>query len=148
MARFNFKLQGILNIKLKMEEQEKLAFAEARMRLNEEQDRLSALYNRKEEILQEKKQNMSGSIRFVELQVAENAINGLDLAIDDQKRAVRRAEKGLAIAEERLNEAMKERKTYEKLRENAFEEFMALEAHNEQMEINELVAYRHSVAEE
>ncbi len=148
MARFNFKLQGILNIKLKMEEQEKLAFAEARMRLNDEQDRLNLLFTRKDEITEEKKQNMSGAIRFVELQVAENAIKGLDLSIEDQKKAVRRAEKALSLAEDRLNAAMKERKTYEKLREKAFEEFLAMEAHNEQMEINELVAYRHSLAEE
>ncbi len=144
MARFNFRLQGILNIKLKMEEQEKLAFAESRMRLNEEEEKLAALYGRKEEILEEKRQNMANSIRFVELQVAENAIKGLDLAIEDQKRAVRRAEKALALAEERLNVAMMERKTYEKLKEKAFEDFIASENYAEQMEINELVSYRHS----
>ena len=46
----------------------------------------------------------------------------------------------------KLEEAMKERKIYEKLRENAFNEFLEQLEHEEQMEINELVSYRHGKA--
>ncbi len=43
----------------------------------------------------------------------------------------------------KLENAMKERKTYEKLKENAFNAFLEELDHEEQMEINELVSYRH-----
>ena len=51
-------------------------------------------------------------------------------------------QKDVEAARELLNEAMKERKTYEKLRERAFEEFKLEENRKEQKEIDELVSYR------
>ena len=45
-------------------------------------------------------------------------------------------------AGEKLDNAMKERKTYEKLKENAFEEFKAEINAEEQKEINELVSFK------
>ena len=48
----------------------------------------------------------------------------------------------LSSAREKLNEAMKERKTYEKLKENAFEDFKKELNAEEQKEINELVSFR------
>ena len=43
---------------------------------------------------------------------------------------------------------MKERKTYEKLRENAYEQFLQDMNREEQLEINELVSFRHGKDEE
>jgi flagellar FliJ protein len=45
-------------------------------------------------------------------------------------------------AREKLDHAMIERKTYEKLKENAFEEFKKEVNAEEQKEINELVSFR------
>ena len=42
-----------------------------------------------------------------------------------------------------INEAMKERKTFEKLKEKAFEKFVAEENQKEQKEVDELVSYRY-----
>ena len=51
-------------------------------------------------------------------------------------------------AREKLDNAMKERKTYEKLKEKAFEEFkLEIEA-QERKEVDELVSFRHRSAEE
>ena len=49
------------------------------------------------------------------------------------------------MAREHLNEAMKERKTFEKLKEKAFEKFVAEENQKEQKDVDELVSYRYGV---
>ena len=50
MARFVFRLQSVLNIKLRLEEQQKLSFAAARRRLDDEELKLAGLmdFSRKE----------------------------------------------------------------------------------------------------
>ncbi|MCR5824363.1 MAG: flagellar export protein FliJ [Lachnospiraceae bacterium] len=146
MAKFIFKLQGILNIKEKLEEQEKIAYGNARIRLTEEEEKLDALFGRRVELVEEKRIQMSAVISARELNLTENAIRATDLAIEDQKISVKKAQRALENARIKLEEAMKERKIYEKLRENAFTEFLAETEHAEQMEINELVSYRHGRA--
>ena len=47
MARFRYSMQSILNIKLKMETQAKQEFSAARAALDEEEERLKGLYDRK-----------------------------------------------------------------------------------------------------
>ena len=49
---------------------------------------------------------------------------------------------------EKLDNAMKERKTYEKLREKAFEQFKIEIEAQERKEIDELVSFRFGVAKE
>jgi flagellar FliJ protein len=146
MAKFIFRLQGILNIKEKLEEQEKIAYGNARIRLTEEEEKLASLYQRRADLIEEKRVQMSAVISARDLNLTENAIRATDLYIDDQKLAVKRAQKALENARIKLEEAMKERKIYEKLRENAFNEFLEQLEHEEQMEINELVSYRHGKA--
>ena len=43
MAKFIYKMQNILNLKLKLEEQQKMEFAAARKRLDEEEDAFEVL---------------------------------------------------------------------------------------------------------
>ncbi len=50
MARFRYKLQNILTIKEKMETQAKQAFADAKRKLDLEQEALDRLFLKREEI--------------------------------------------------------------------------------------------------
>ena len=59
-----------------------------------------------------------------------------------------KTEKAVAIAQARLENAMKERKIQEKLKEHALEQFKQEEEAREQQEINELVSYRFGKAKE
>ena len=43
MAKFIYRMQNILNLKLKLEEQQKMEFAAARKRLDEEEEKLELL---------------------------------------------------------------------------------------------------------
>lgn len=54
----------------------------------------------------------------------------------------------LILLQRRLNDAVKERKTYEKLRENAFEDFMQEMNAQESKEIDELVSYSYQSGSE
>lgn len=56
---------------------------------------------------------------------------------------VHAAEKTLEMARKELNQIMVERKTHEKLRERAFEEFKQEIAQAEGKEIDELVSYNY-----
>ena len=48
MAKFVYRMQSILNIKEKIQEQARMEFASARIRLDEEEEKLRLLLERKE----------------------------------------------------------------------------------------------------
>ena len=69
-------------------------------------------------------------------------MHSTEIMIDEQVLVVKRAEKAVALAQIRLENAMKERKIQEKLKEKALEAFLKEEEAKEQQEINELVTFR------
>ena len=142
MAKFIYKLQSLLNIKEKLEEQEKTAYGLAKAVLNEEEEKLAQLVAKKNRYVEEKRQKMSELLDVLELSRLEQAVRSTEMLIDEQVLVVKRAEKAVALAQIRLENAMKERKIQEKLRENAFEEFKKEMEAAEQQEINELVTFR------
>ena len=142
MAKFVYKMQSLLNIKEKLEEQEKTAYGLAKSALNEAEEKLAFLVAKKNRYLEEKRQRMSELLDVLELARLEQAVHSTELLIDDQVLVVKRAGKAVALAQIRLENAMKERKIQEKLKEKALEEFKKEEEAKEQQEINELVTFR------
>ena len=65
----------------------------------------------------------------------------MDEYIREQEKRVQKAQELLERARVRLQEVMMERKTHEKLREKAFEEFLQEESRRESKEIDELTSY-------
>ena len=47
MAKFKYGMQNILDLKVKLEDQQRMALAAARINLNSEEDKLETLYTRK-----------------------------------------------------------------------------------------------------
>jgi flagellar FliJ protein len=137
-------MQSILNIKLKLEEQAKNDFARARRALDEEEARLAALYLRKEDYLEEGRRLQSAALHVQEIIDNKNFVIIIDLYIDRQKLAVKRAEDQLEIARQKMNEAIKERKTYERLREKAFEDFLHEEKISEMKDVDAVTSYTHA----
>lgn len=143
MARFIFSMQNLLDMKEKLEDQEKNNFSRANMRLLEAEEELQVLKDRQAEAEEKLRQKMIMVLDVGEIRRRENAVEILKMYVEQQRLVVRQREKELEVAKERLNEAMKERKTFEKLREKAFEEFIAEENRKEQKEVDELVSYRY-----
>ena len=144
MAKFVYRMQSILNIKVKMEEQAKMEFAAARMRLDEEEEKLSLLFERKETYQEEGRALRKNGLKVLEIMENRDAVGIMNEFIADQRYQVSLAERALEEARLRLQLAMQESKTQEKLRERAFEEFLHEENAKEAKEIDELVSYTHS----
>lgn len=141
MARFRYRMQSILNIKLKMEVQAKQEFAAARLALSAEEEKLEALRVRKRQYEEEARILLSGGLCVRDIIDNKTAIVRMEENIKEQQLQVRMAEKQLEQARARLQEVMQERKTHETLREKAFQEFLQEENRKESKEIDELTSY-------
>ena len=145
MARFRFSLQNILDMKEKLEDQAKNDFAQANRRLQEAIAEKEALELRLKEEKKKFQRDLSAALDIGKIHQREDAIDILRMYVAQQMLVVKQREKEVEVAREHLNEAMKEKKTFEKLREKAFEAYVAEENLREQKEIDELVSYRYGV---
>ena len=141
MAKFVFKMQSILNIKLKLESQAKLAYGQASRQLKEEESRLQGLITQRNRYEQRAVELVNGKISIRDIRENKVSIEIMKTRIHAQMMVVHAAEKRVEAARERLNAVMIERKTFEKLREHAFEEFKQEVAYEENQAVNELVSY-------
>lgn len=141
MARFRYRMQNILNIKLKMETQARQEFASAKLALDEEEQKLAALYQRKQGYEGEAERLLKGGLHVREIMDNKEAILRMDEYIAEQMLNVQKAQQYLERMREKLQEVIQERKTHETLREKAFEEFMKEENRRESKEIDELTSY-------
>lgn len=141
MAKFIYRMQSILNIKEKLEEQARMDFAQANMRLAAEEEKLQQLEDRKAFYEDKARQLQKDSLKVMDILENQNAIERMKEFIAAQQLEVKKAE---AVVEETrlaLMEAMQETKTQHKLKEKAFEEFMREENAREAKEIDELTSY-------
>ena len=131
MARFRYRMQNILNIKEKQEEQQKTAFAAAQARLVSEEEKLGDLINRRAMYVAEGNELRKEAVPAIDIIENNNAVNVMDEMIASQRSNVLRAEKQVELERQRLTEAMQERKMHERLREKAWEAFLKEERADE-----------------
>lgn len=141
MAKFKYRMQNILDIKQKLEESAKMEFGEANVRVMEEEEKLTVIEDRKRAY-----ENEAGRLRSAKLQVADIKNNTKAISVLGDMKKVQESEvdKAKNILEQKrvkLQVAMQERKTQEKLYENAFEEFVREENARESKEVDELTSY-------
>lgn len=141
MARFRYRMQSILDIKLKMETQAKQEFAEARIMLDEEEERLKALEERKAGYEQMARNMLQGALNCRDMAENKEALLRMDEYIAMQQLKVKEAEIKLEQARRKLAEVMMERKSHEALKEKAFEQFLLDEKKQESKEVDELTSY-------
>ena len=143
MARFIYRMQSILDIKTKMEEQAKMEFAAARMRLDEEEEKQRVLEERKNAYEEKGRMLRRDSLKVPEIMENQDAMAKMDEFIALQQKNVEKAQQQLEEARVSLQMAMQESKTQEKLKEKAFEEFIHEENVREAKEVDELTSYTH-----
>lgn len=141
MAKFRYRMQNVLNIKLSMERQAKQQYAEANAKLREEEEKLNVLLRRKFEYEQKARELLKDSLNVREITQNNEAITRMEEFIIQQRRTVQVALKNVEKARLKMTEVMQERKTHERLREKAFDEFLIEEKQHESKEIDELVSY-------
>ncbi len=141
MARFRYRMQSILDIKLKMETQAKQEFAAAQQRLNEEEKKLAALQERRTDYERQARQQLLGALNCRDMAENKEALLRMDEYIALQNIQIRKAEEKVEQAREKLAEVMKERKSHETLKDKAFEQFLMDEKKQEGKEVDELTSY-------
>lgn len=141
MAKFIYRMQSLLNIQYQLESQAKMELGRAQMHLNEEEEKLQSLIDRKEAYLEEGRLMRSDRLHIMDLKDNRNAVLIMDEMIDRQREQVALAQKVVEEARKKLQEVMQERKMHEKLREKAFVEFVREENAAEHKAVDELTSY-------
>lgn len=144
MAKFRYRMQSILNIKIKLETQAKQEFGMAQRALTIEEEKLAELINRKHEYEEETRNSLKGDLSVREIRDNQMAIKTMDSFIKAQILQVRIAEGNVEKARQKFQDCMVERKAQETLRQKAFENFMKEENRAEMKEIDQLTSYTYT----
>jgi len=145
MARFAYRMQSILNIKLQLERQAKMEFGQAQAILNAEETKLENMKSRRAEYVEEGRNLRESELDFLKIKENETGIKLMDELIAGQIEVIRRCMRDVERAREKLTLTMKERQAQERLRERAYEEFLEEEKSKEAKEVDELVSYRYGL---
>lgn len=144
MAKFIYRMQNILNIKLRLETQAKTEYAENAARLAAEEEKMHHLASRRQQYKNEAKQSAMNRVNIASIKQSNESMAVMKELMTQQAVRIRIAQKNLDRARDKLNLAMQERKIYEKLREKAFEEFKQELNAQEKKEIDELVSFNYN----
>lgn len=144
MKKFKYKMENILNIKYKLEEQSKVVYGEAKRKLEIEINKLQTLEQKKESYCNQLKDMMCSRLNVIEIKQCENAVETIKYHIKIQNFEVKRAEQNLENARIKMNQEMVERKTHEKLKEVALLEYLREQSSEEMKEIDELVSFKYN----
>lgn len=146
MAKFIFNMQGLLNIKEKLEEQTKTEYGKALAKLEQEKSILLNLKNKKQENILSFRESINKGVKPNYIDNINKYISFIDKKIEEQMQNINKAKE---IVEEKrlaLLEAMKERKVLEALKEKEKENYFKEELKNEQKIIDEIVSYKYNKA--
>ena len=144
MAKFKYRMQNILDVKMKLESQAKITYGIANQKYLDEQQKLQEIVLRRNSYERILKESMMGNINVKEVTHARADVNTMKTLMRRQMMEVHKAELVLEDARRALNEIMQERKTHEKLKEKAFEQFLEEEKAAESKEIDQLVSYTYN----
>ena len=141
MAKFVYRMQNILNIKYKLEDQAKTEFMIANRQLQEEENKLQVLKQRKADYEMQARELLIHSLQVNRIRETQEAIMRMEEFIIAQTARVQDARRIVEKKEEVLSQLRQERKAQEKLKEKAFENFVQEENAKESKEIDELVSF-------
>ena len=147
MAKFNYKMQSILDIKMKLETQAKTAFALETQKLREEEHKLEVINEDRLRYEYALREASIGNLDIMEMNRCNDGISLKKEQAEEQKNNIKIAERNVELARAKLNRVMIERKTQEKLRDKAFEEFVKEINDQEKKEVDEIVSFQYNKEE-
>lgn len=144
MAKFIFPMEQILNIKRKLERQEQIKLGEVMRKLSAAMQMLQIIgFKQKDALDKYQKTVMSGQLIHSEVKKLGDSINYYHNAYKSQEELIKDLENEVEEARRKLQEAVKERKTYEILREKAYEAYLEEEKQEEAKIVDEIVSYKY-----
>lgn len=141
MAKFNFKLQSLLNVKTHLEDNLKNELGKAVSKLEAEKRKLSSLESQKEEYILKFNQEVKKTT-VDKLKEFNSYISLLTAKIRLQKENVNYASTNVDKVRGELIEAAKQREILDRLKEKKLEEFRKEEIKEEQKLNDEIVSFR------
>lgn len=145
MNQFKFRMESVLNIKQKLEDQEKAMFSIAMGNLSQEEAKLNAFFMKKNSYEQKLCTLIGAKLILLEIRNYEMALKNIKEQILLQQMAVNRAKKQVELARLRLKDAMLERKTFEKLKEKQWTLYQEEFEQEERKQVDELVSYTYGL---
>lgn len=146
MAKFVFNMQGLLNIKEKLEEQSKTEYGKALNKLEEEKNILLNLENSKKQNIVSFRESINKGVKPNYIKSINQFISLIDKKIEQQVENINKAEEIVEQKRLVLLNAMKERKVLEALKEKEMENYFREELKKEQKIIDEIVSYKYNKA--
>jgi flagellar FliJ protein len=147
VGKFQFRLQGYLDLKEKMEDQRKMEYGQAAAVLEREKQKLTRFEKERQTSLDTLRVKLqAGGAGFAPDEITRTQ-GYLDLARNKIARQEEQVRLAAAETEKKrldLVEAVKDRKTLEKLKDKAREEFLREEQLAEQKIVDEIVSYAYN----
>ncbi len=142
MAKFKFRLQTYLNLKVQLEKDAKNELGLATIKLQEEKSKLQSIEDCIELYSEKFRKACTGSIQPARIKELKIYLEHLDNRKEIQLLNVKKAQENVDKKREKLIEIMKDKKVLENLKENKFQEYKKEEEKSEQLRIDELVSYK------
>ena len=144
MTKFVYRMQNILDLKIKLEDQAKIFFSQANAKLRAEEARLYQIQGQIQEYKEYLRELQTGKLNIGEMRRCTDAIEIKKEQAEEQKKKIKVAERNVEITRKRLNDVMVERKTQEILRDKAFEEYKRELNEEEKKVTDELTSYQYN----
>lgn len=146
MAKFIFKMQGLLNIREKLEEQSKTEYGKALNKLEEEKNILINIQNEKSQSIKNLKKSINESVKPNYIKTINQYMVRLEKRQEEQMENIEKAKQFAEEKRQALLKAMKDRKILEALKEKEKEAYFKEELQKEQKIIDEIVSYKYNEA--
>lgn len=143
MKKFRFRLKTLLELALKLEEQQLLKTKEAEKQLQVETQRLAELSERRQETVTFRQRKAVTGCTIQELIELQSYLDYLDRQIEQQRVKVVATEEMYQQEMAVLLERMRQRKMLENLRARTLEDFRRQQLKEEQQRLDELALVRY-----
>lgn len=137
---YKFSLESLLDHRKHLEENLDKELGRIKRALNIEVRRLERLTKNKKKCQQNLQKNQGDGRKINEIILCFNYLHKLSIDIDKQKKCLKNVEKEYEIKRSELIEAMKKRKTLDRLKEKEMKAFNYSEMKVEQEMMNEVAA--------
>ena len=143
IPKFAYKMQGFLDLREQLESQKKLEYGQAIAGLENEKTKLSLLKSEKDSLTSRLRDEIAVKIKPEDIQRANVYKEVLDLRIEGQRLAVKKAEDFTEEKRLELVKSMQDRKMLDVLKDKNYAEFIRESKILEQKQTDEVVSYRY-----
>ncbi|MCX8147511.1 MAG: flagellar export protein FliJ [Candidatus Woesearchaeota archaeon] len=144
MAKFIFKLQSLLNVKMQMEDNLKNELGKATQKLENEKERLRQIENERIECINQVSGESSRGIMVGKLKEYSAFISFLKEKAELQKENINYAQNVVDKYREQLIKVVQEKEMLEKLKEKKFKEYLKEQFKEEQKINDEITSYKYN----